>query len=112
MCSGCSCADDSPPGVSQKVDFDTNGDQTVYQYNTASNRWKLVQKRIGVGTKSNYNSNYTARFYIKSKDKSQIEVYEGENGVGGLKLVETLTIEQHSELDLKENGQYLTGNGQ
>lgn len=102
----CSCVgeDTFPDGVWQKSVFD-GANESVYQHNKASNRWKLVQKRIGVAPRSNY----ICKFYLK-KD-GQIKVYEGENGGGKVKEVETLTIEQHNELDLKKNGQFVIGIG-
>ncbi len=110
MCRVCSCADDdtSPNAVLQKVVFDdANDQQLIYQYNQPSNRWRLVQERFGFAKKSNY----TVRFYLKKSD--QINVYEGENGgEGKLKLVETLTVEKHNKLDLKQDGEFVTGMGQ
>lgn len=103
------CGDNDIPEVLQKAVVDRNGHQSLYQYSPSSNRWKLVEK-----SRSNPHRELDVIFtyYLQSKSKGQIKVYEGENGAKNLKLLETLTIEQHKELDLKQDGKFVTGTGQ
>lgn len=127
MFCGCLCEDDEEPRstifqdpflpVLQKFVKDSDNNWLTYCYNRLSKRWNLISKRPSC-TDKDTSTEIEMIYYIPSEYYGWAEVYEyyrefrgppGRSWERPRKLTETLTLEQYHRLDLKENGQFVTG---